>query len=676
MSDTSQGGSSRHIDEVEREIDHRLSGDETPLREKIAQHPVELPLYVLGVVFFGYHIWYAQSLPIAEGRHAILHVGLVLFFWGILGLRRVDQSTTAGKGKSAGFAAYVLATVGSFYYLFDNYGRLLINAGSYTETDVAVGAVVIGLLLLALWFVSRLIFSVVALGIGYSYFGALLPGFLSHRGLSVQRIITMNTVELQGVFGTLTKVVATWVVMFVLLAAIIERYGGMTTFIKGATRFTARRKRIQVGHVAVLASMVFGSINGATTANVATTGSFTIPLMKENGYPPRLAAALESVASSGGQVLPPVMGTSAFIMAELIDPNYTDIIVGAALPAFLFYASIVISIELYTRKAGVGANLIDIGEAEGSVARRVLDVLGHYEYLGMAIMLVYWLIYVQADPMLSAYYSVITLVGLRMVRAIQNGISGDDMTDAGTTFLRESLEGFRRSVESILNITIMVASLGIIVRAFIVTGFAQNLSTQLVLLSGGDVVLMVVMAAIASIVFGMGMPTVAAYLLVALFVAPPLSDVLAANQLQVHMFVFYFAILSNITPPIAVAVVVAQGIAGSSFLETAVDALRMGFPMFLLPFLFVFSPAILLVEPMSLVFAVIVAVGFLALSVGLIGYSDMTPIVRIGFLVAGLGAVFAPWLALQAAFGGLVLLSLVYHHPEASGELRRRAGLE
>jgi TRAP-type uncharacterized transport system fused permease subunit len=370
------------------------------------------------------------------------------------------------------------------------------------------------------------------------------------------------------------------------------------------------------------------------------------------------------------------MGTSAFIMAELIDPNYTDIIVGAALPAFLFYASIVISIELYTRKVGVRGNRIAIDEAEGSIGRRVLDVFSHYEYLGMAIMLVYWLIYVQADPMLSAYYSIITLVGLRVVRTIQNGISGDDMAGAGTTFLRESLEGFRRSAESILNITIMVAALGIIVRAFIVTGFAQNLSTQLVLLSGGDVVLMVLMAAIASIVFGMGMPTVAAYLLVALFVAPPLSDVLAANQLQVHMFVFYFAILSNITPPIAVAVVVAQGIAGSSFLETAVDALRMGFPMFLLPFLFVFSPAILLVESMSLVFAAVVAVGFLALSVGLIGYDEVTPLVRVGFLAAVLGAVFAPWLTLQAAFGALILFSLIYLHPEISGHLRRRAGLE
>lgn len=485
----------------------------------------------------------------------------------------------------------------------------------------------------------------------------------------------MNTIELQGVFGTLLQVVATWVVMFVLLSALIEKYGGMSTFVKGITRLT-NRHRIQVGQVAVLSSMVFGSINGATTANVATTGSFTIPLMKQNGYPARLAAALESVASSGGQVLPPVMGTSAFIMAELIEPSYVDIIASAIVPAILFYFTIFVSIELYTRNFDTVSEKLSSKDNPRSLIQRGKSVLRNAEYVGMLVMLMYWLVYVRSDPMLAGFYSIVTLAGLRLLKKIYLGlVTEQSVTTSLQRYARENLEGFRRSAEAMLSITIMVAALGIIVRAFIVTGFAQSLSSQLISMAGGNVVLMVILAALASIVFGMGMPTVAAYLLVALFVAPPLSQAVDVSQLAVHMFVFYFAIVSNITPPIAVAVVVAQGIAESDFLETIVDALKMGFPMFLLPFLFIFNDHLLSLSLMTVPVTIILAVGFVALSVAFIGYRGISMMVRGAFFLLGGAIVFAPWLSIQLLLVVFVLAGLVFLHPTAAMRVKQRIQL-
>ncbi|MGM0718560.1 MAG: TRAP transporter large permease subunit, partial [Halobacteriota archaeon] len=411
-------------------------------------------------------------------------------------------------------------------------------------------------------------------------------------------------------------------------------------------------------------------INGATTANAATTGSFTIPLMKENGYPPRLAGALEAVASCGGQVLPPVMGTSVFIMAELIDPSYTDIIIRATAPALLFFAAVIISIELYVSRVGTDEEKMPRVETTTSVPRRAYNVVQNYEYIGMFIVLMYWLVYIQADPLLSGYYSILTLIGLRLVRTVQTSLTtGKNGLSQLRLYVRETIEGFRRAAEAAISITIMVAALGIIVRAFIVTGFAQNLSRVLIAIAAGSVILMVIVAAVASILFGMGMPTVAAYLLVALFVAPPVADVVAVDILAIHMFVFYFAIVSNITPPIAVAVVITQGIAGSGFMETSIDALKMGIPLFILPFLFIFNESLLNPTPMLAVTVLLLAVGFLAISIAFIGFRDLSLPARGVLLVIGFAALFAQQLIVQIILAAVIVVGLSTLNPQVAARL-------
>lgn len=651
------------IEDIDRQVDEKFVED---FDESIlSKSPFEWGLYLLALVFFGYHVYYGYVTPTTRVEHAIVHLAMILCGWGLLGMIGADRSTVQGKLKTVGYAVYSVLAVVPLYHFYSNYLEIIARAGAYNDTDVQLGGLLIFLLLFALWHTSKIIFGVAILGLIYSYFGPYLPGILAHRGLGPRRIITMNTAEYWGVFGTVLQVGATWVAIFVILAGFIEMYGGMAAFIRSVTKFAARSKYLQVGQIAVFASMVFGSLNGAATANVATTGSFTIPLMKENGYPPRLAAAIEAVASSGGQLLPPVMGAGAFIMAELIAPNYAQIVVAAALPAVLFYLSIATSIYLFTNKLNIESVNLKEGEDDGvSRSYRYFGggkaLLQNFEFIAMLLILLYWLLIVQADPMFAGAISIATLVALRFVRLIAINLRNQESLKHDLIkYARATLEGSRKALEVTINITIMLAALGIIIRAFVVTGFAQNLSRYLVLLSGGNAILLVILAAVTCILFGLGLPTVAAYLLVALFVAPSVIEALGADVLGVHLFVFYFAIASGITPPIAVAVIVAQGIAESSFTEAAIDSIRVGYPIFLLPFVFVFSPEILYPGVEMALFGVFIFIAFTAMSVGMIGTRSTTYLSRIAFVAFALLIMFFPSFEIRAVLSAIVVIGLI-----------------
>jgi TRAP transporter 4TM/12TM fusion protein len=441
----------------------------------------------------------------------------------------------------------------------------------------------------------------------------------------------------------------------------------MATFIKGMSQLALKHRRIEIGQVAVAASAALGSINGSTAANTATTGTFTIPLMKENGYPPRVAAAIESVASCGGQILPPIMGAGAFLMAELIDPTYSEIIVAATLPAALFFLTVGFGVSLNTPRSDMGMAI----DGDYTVFDQLLNAVQSVEYISMFIVLLYYLIIIQSDPMLAGFYSIITLAGVRLLRNLYEGVSQDDATVGSKLrrFSRDTLEGMRRGVEATVNITIILASLGIVVRALIVTGFAQQLSTQMILLASGDLLILLGLAMAASIVFGMGMSTTAAYTLVATLVAPALTNT-GFDPLLGHFFVFYFAIVSNITPPIALSIVIAQGIAGSSFTETTVSAMKIGFPMLLLPYAFALNPSLLNLGPTSLLAFVVVLVGFAAIAAGAAGRvsEELSPPVRVAFIVLGLTTVFAPMVLAQLALAVIALGGILYFTADA-GEL-------
>lgn len=660
---SSTDGESTTIEEIEQRIDERFrSSFDEPL---LSKSPVELLVYAVSIVFFGYHMWYGYTAELPRSQHGIIHLALVVSLWGLLKFVSVETDDWRGKLLAAGYAAYAVVAVVPLYYMNSRYQDLVMRAGSYTSTDIMMGALLIVLLLVALASISRLITVIAVFGLVYSYFGPLMPGILRHRGLSPNRIVTMNTVELQGLLGTLLQISATWVVIFLILAGLMEKYGGMAAFIKGVTRVAARSRYIEIGQVAVAASAFMGSINGSTAANTATTGAFTIPLMKENGYSPRLAAAIESVASCGGQILPPIMGAGAFLMAELIDPTYSEIIISAVVPAALFFLTVGISISLNSRRT-VTSKKITVSD-DRSASDRVASLMSHYEYLVMFAVLLYWLVYVQADPMVAGFYSIAVLIGLRFVRLAMG--SDEPFSERVRIFGRETLTGLRRGAEATVDITILLASLGIVIRALIVTGFAQQLSTQIVMFAGGNLIVLLVLVMVSSIAFGMGMSTTAAYMLVAILVAPSLLDA-GLDPLISHLYVFYFAIVSNITPPIALSVVIAQGIAGSDYLETATEALRIGFPMFLLPYAFVFNQSLISLGPMTIVAFVIVLVGFVAISASLAGQltQSLSVPLRIGLFITGIGLLFAP-LTVQGVLV-LVVVGGMFYLSQSSFNLR------
>ncbi|MFC6907043.1 TRAP transporter fused permease subunit [Halalkalicoccus tibetensis] len=646
------------VEQLERRIDEKFR--ETYTASLRSQGVFELIIYAFAIGFFVYHMWYAYTIGLSRDNHGVIHLALILSLWGLLQLLKTDREVLRGKLASVGYALYSVLAVVPLYYMHTFYGEIVLRTGAYTDLDFLMGVALIVLIFIPLWIISRLIAAVAASGIVYALFGPYMPGFLAHGGLSVERVVTMNTLEMEGLLGTLLQVSATWVVIFLLLAGLMETYGGMAQFIKGASRYASQNPYLEIGQIAIAASMVMGSINGSTAANTATTGAFTIPLMKENGYKPKLAAAIESVASCGGQVLPPIMGAGAFLMAELIEPAYSDIIVAATAPALLFFLTTSASVTLNSRDTTTRSLRSERDPL--SIGERTIGVLRHYEYIGMFVMLLYWLVYIQADPMLAGFYSILTLIALRLVRTL-NEIRTDDVETSSTLLYygRETLEGFRRGAEVTVNITILLASLGIVIRALTVTGFAQRLSTQLVIISGGVLLILLVLAMIASIAFGMGMSTAAAYMIVGILIAPSLTTI-GLNELPAHLFVFYFAIVANITPPIALSVIIAQGIAGSGFWETAIESLKIGFPMFLLPYAFLFNQSLLYPSLMTIPVFAIVLVAFVAMSIALSGNirEKISLPARAGFLVVGFTALFVPHLIAQIGFAALCVGLVVY----------------
>lgn len=685
--ESASSGNISTIEDLEAEID-RLFGSSYTTRIR-NQSPLNILFYVLSVAFVGYHLWYAFTVGLPRTQHGIIHLLFVLPLWGLkkaldeLGQQSSDARSmeddeeanvdvTDGENSQSwswvagGYLAYAIVSTIVVGYFATNYWTLLSRRGIFPLQDIAIGAILIGLVFIALLHISYLVSAFSAVGFVYAYFGPVLPGFFRHGGLSIQRIITMNTAEMTGIFGDFLIISATWIVIFLIYAGFLEAYGGMAALIRGFSRLLARSRRVEIGQVAVLASMVLGSINGSTAANTAITGSFTIPLLKSNQYPPRLAAAIESVASCGGQILPPIMGAGAFLMASLIDPTYTEIILAAIIPATLFYISVAFSISLFTRRTQAVKHLEQTESKQTSWQNTITTLLWYYDYIISIVMLLYWLIVVQASPLLAGFYAIVALIGLRIPKVVWEGYTNDALGQTVRRFVRDTFEASKKSVVNTLEITIIVVGLATVVRAFIVTGLAQSISTQLLIIAGNSILLLLVLSMVTAIIFGMGMSTTPAYLLVAILVAPALTGAGIA-PLIAHLFVFTFAIVSNITPPIALSVVIAQGIAGSDFTETVVEALRMGFPMFLIPYVIYAQPEILQPSFSIVPMAIAIALGFMSIAVGLVGTlsRDYRIYERAAFIVVGFVAIFMPNYSIQLIVGaGLVaLFYLAYRRP-------------
>jgi len=638
------------------EIVPRSRTDLTP--ERI----VRVLLYVLGVVTVAWHLYYAWQGTMPRQQHANIHLGLLLTVFYLASLD-FDPDGWRDHLTNGVSVALLVGVIGTTTFVHLNFWRWLNEARQnliYTNLDLAVGAIIVLITIHATWRAyGRLLGLVVVGAIFYGYAGPLFPGILYHGGFSLERIVYMNSVAINGVYGFVLGVGSTWVAVFILFAGIIEGYGGLD-YVTRVGRNVGGRVRSGVVQVAVVSSMLMGSITGSSAANVATTGSFTIPLMREEGVDGKFAGAIESIASTGGQILPPVMGSAAFLMADILGVSFFSILQSAILPALLFYVTVAFVVHIAAIKNGWATGSGDLSAAEesetDSILAKLVDTL---PYSGPLLVLVYTLVVLRYDPMSAGMYAILSVVLAGVVRDLVL-----DRPNFGTlrAWGRRTVEGCKIGAENMAPLTAVLASLGIVIRLVTQTGFTQRFSLQMIALAGGVFILVLLLAMLASILFGMGMPTPAAYVVVAILTAPGLVR-LGLQPITAHMFVFYFALLSTVTPPVALSCAVGAGIAEARFWDVAKETMRLGLFAFVIPFTFALNQELIYWEGLRTwtTFAAI-SIGLLILGIGLVGYDlrDRIPLWHRAVYLAFAGVIFfAPVYSVQLGVAALAFVWLV-----------------
>lgn len=471
-------------------------------------------------------------------------------------------------------------SVAACVYTIVNYDEIMGSLPTATYLDIALTT---GIVLTILEISRRAIggiFPAIALaGLAYALLGQYLPGSLSHRGFDIYFVTETLLLGDLGIWGLLVGVASTTIGAFILFGSVLLFTGGGQTFMDLAIRLSGRSPG-GAAKIATVASGLFGMISGSAVANVATTGNFTIPLMKRLGYPPALAGGIEAVASTGGQIAPPVMGAAAFVMAEIIGRSYFDIAMAAVLPAFLFYLGAFATIHFIAINRGLRI-VPEVEMPSWSVAlnpRRLGPIVIAFAALLSGIL-------TGKSVQTSAFFGVMGLFGsflllnVRSVRDLRSCVKliVDSLEDAGKTLVM---------------IGVLLAGAQILVSMVNLTGLGVALSTLIVTLADNSLWLIALITAVVCMILGMGIPTTAAYVLVAAVLAPALVKV-GISPIVAHMFVFYYATISVITPPVCVAVFVAAGIAQTGWLGVAREACKLGAVTYVIPFMFLAYPGML-----------------------------------------------------------------------------------
>ena len=644
---------------------------------------LRMALISFSIPFWMIVMWYSYTQLMPRGQYAVAFLG------GILGLYVISELDEPLIERNWGEVALLvgsgLVSLGTSGYLFVNYQSVAIDTvGRATEPQLAMAFAFTLAMIYLTWRSFGLTFlAVVLIGIGYGFAGPFMPGALSHGGLSGTRMLRILVVSVDGFYGFLTRLVAAWIALFLLYAGLLKAYGAFDLILRLAVR-SAKYLDSGIAQTAVVASAVIGSVNGSQTANAGMTGSFTIPLMKENGIEPETAGGIEAVASTSGQVLPPVMGAGAFIMASLITGiTYVDVIVSGLIPAAVLVVSIVIAVHY------VAAPQIENPEMDGLIGeqmdRRTM-ALESIKYGVPLLILIYILGILQYTVMTAALYTAVSMIVFGIgIPQIQAALDGGSNKEALFETLEQTVDGFREGVIVVAPVTIILAAINGVVDILMATGVPTAISLTLLDLSGGIPIIAFVLAMIICIILGLGMPTTAAYTVVALLVAPTLISQFAVPEIAAHFFVFYAAILAGLTPPIATCVAVTCGISGGGFWGSCKEALRISAPLFVLPFAFVYHPELVsgTFNYASLSAGALAMIGALAIIHG-INYQfvfgrGQTYGLRVAFFLAGVIAMVHPMQTVQigaiAAVVALYVLQTAVGRPNPLRTLRGAAGI-
>lgn len=550
--------------EVDRESNTRQF---TGMRRKMIRYSL--------IGFSLYALWMNTFSTLPEQIRRASFVGIIIFIAFMLYPAKKNGTE---KINHVPWYDWILAILGSgsFFYMVFNFSNIASRAGAFTQLDIIVGAIAILVLMEICRRVLGLPILVLVCGfILYAYFGNYISGSFGHRGFSLQRIITHLFYTTEGVIGTPLGVCSTFIVLFILFGSFLEKTGVGQFFIDIANSIAGSA----VGgpaKVAVIASALQGTISGSSVANTVGSGSFTIPMMKKAGYRPEFAAAVEAVASTGGQIMPPIMGAAAFLMAEITNISYATIITAAIVPALLYFAGVWLMIHYEAKKLGLkGMDKKDIPN--------FFDLVKKNGYLILPLIVLVYLLTSGATPSRSATFAILTAILVSFFRK---------ETRLTWTTLGDALEN---GAKSTLGVGLACSIAGIIVGIVTLTGIGLKLAANLLAMSGGIPLLALFFTMIASIVLGMGMPTTANYVIMATITAPIVVQ-LGVPVLAAHMFVFYFGIVADITPPVALAAYAGSAIAKSNPFRTGCTALKLAITAFIVPYIFAMNPSLLMID--------------------------------------------------------------------------------
>lgn len=559
-----------------------MSTNEKPSSHSTAPDTYPFWRWVIGLVCVGFTLFQIYTAGFGQYPNMIqrsIHAAfsLVLCFL-ILPATKGKPSKGRPSVLNIGLA---LVSAGLCIYIVFSYDRLMEGIGLEAfPYEVVMGWVLILLVLEAARRATGVMLPILATAtMGYALLGKFIPGYWGHAGFSFQYVIEYLYLGPEGVWGVLTGISATLVAVFIIFGAILMTTGGADSFMKIALLLGGRSYG-GAAKVATVASGLFGMLSGAAIANVATTGNFTIPMMKRLGYRDDFAAGVEATASSGGQITPPIMGAGAFIMSELIGQPYLKIALAATLPAFLFYVCVWISIDLEARKTRLKrVPPEDIPEVRSVFNLRSSGPL----VLTIGVLLTSMLM--GHTPTKAAFFAIITNLGLFM---LTRSISKKSFLDR----CKVLLSGVEKAGRSMITVVTLLVCAQIVISMISLTGLGIKMSELIIGASSGSVLLALVLAAVVSLIMGMGIPTTAAYVLAASVVGPALK-MMGVNLLSAHMFIFYCAILSGLTPPVCTAVFAASTIAQTSWLKVAGVSIRLAIMKYIIPFFFIYRPSIL-----------------------------------------------------------------------------------
>ncbi len=535
----------------------------------------------LSILLFVFVFYTCATGPFESVIHRAIFVAILITLglfmyplWGGTSLRPFGLVIDVCMGIIAFISCmYVIA---NYEYIMGSLGTLPL---AETRDILMTACLVITILELSRRAIGIIFPSIVVLIIGYTLLGQYFPGRLGHRGFDIYFLTETLFLSDLGIWGMLTGVAATVIAAFTMFGAVLLNTGGGRTFIDIAMRLGGRAPG-GGAKIATIASGLFGMVSGSAVANVATTGNFTIPLMKRLGYPPAMAAGTEAVASTGGQLAPPIMGAAAFIMAEIIGVDYLRIVVAAALPAFLFYLGVFMTIHVMATEGSLGSVPVD----EVPVWKNIL----HWKRIlpiGTSIGALLFAIFNGNSITTAAFYGTVGALvtfPLTYIRTLSDLM----------TVLKDLNKAALDSSRGLLIIGILLAGAQIMVSCINMTGLGVTLSTLIIDVGGERLFLITLIVAVVCMIMGMGIPTTAAYVLVAAVLAPALIK-MGVVPLVAHMFVFYYATLSVITPPVCIAVFVGAGIAEARWGDAAKYALRLGAVTYVIPFLFIIYPGML-----------------------------------------------------------------------------------